>query len=60
VGSLLFLRVAGAPLDNNVCQRRLKMAIRHRKHSLFTKAERGADVGDLSSLIREAFRRSTS
>ena len=33
----LFLRVAGAPLDNNICERALKMAIRHRKNSLFYK-----------------------
>lgn len=43
----LFLRVPGAPLDNNVCERALKMAIRHRKNSLFYKTQRGADVGDL-------------
>lgn len=43
----LFLRVAGAPLDNNVCERALKMAIRHRKNSLFYKTPRGARVGDV-------------
>ena len=43
----LFLRVAGAPLDNNVCERALKMAIRHRKNSLFYKTLRGARVGDI-------------
>jgi len=43
----LFLRVSGAPLDNNACERILKMAIRHRKNSLFYKTQRGADVGDL-------------
>lgn len=43
----LFLRVPGAPLDNNVVERGLKMAIRHRKNSLFFKTERGALVGDL-------------
>lgn len=42
----LFLRVAGAPLDNNICERALKMAIRHRRNSLFYKTERGAKVGD--------------
>ena len=42
----LFLRVAGAPLDNNVCERALKMSIRHRRNSLFYKSERGARVGD--------------
>ena len=43
----LFLRVPGAPLDNNVCERILKMAIRHRKNSLFYKTQRGAEVGDM-------------
>jgi transposase len=43
----LFLRVPGAPLDNNVCERALKMAIRHRNNSLFYRTQRGADVGDL-------------
>ena len=43
----LFLRVAGAPLDNNACERVLKKAILHRKASLFYKTENGAHVGDL-------------
>jgi len=43
----LFLRAAGAPLDNNICERALKMAIRHRKNSLFYKTPRGARVGDI-------------
>ncbi len=43
----LFLRQAGAPLDNNVCERALKKAILHRKNSLFYKTENGARVGDL-------------
>lgn len=43
----LFLRQAGAPLDNNVCERALKKAILHRKNSLFYKTENGAHVGDL-------------
>ena len=30
----LFLRVAGAPLDNNICERALKKAILHRKNAL--------------------------
>lgn len=42
----LFLRKAGAPLDNNVVERTLKKAIRHRKNSLFYKTERGAAIGD--------------
>lgn len=43
----LFLRVAGAPLDNNVCERALKKAILHRKNSLFYRTVYGAWVGDL-------------
>jgi transposase len=43
----LFLRVAGAPLDNNACEQILKRAILHRKNSLFYKTTNGARVGDL-------------
>ena len=43
----LFLRVPGAPLDNNLCERVLKMAIKHRNGSLFYRTLRGASVGDL-------------
>jgi len=51
----LFLRVEGAPLDNNVCERMLKRAILHRKNSLFYKTQNGARVGDLyMSLIATA------
>ncbi|MGH2907519.1 MAG: IS66 family transposase [Solirubrobacterales bacterium] len=43
----LFLRVPGAPLENNICERALKMAIRHRNNSLFYRSQRGARVGDI-------------
>jgi transposase len=43
----LFLRQAGAPLDNNLCERALKKAILHRKNALFYKTPNGAHVGDL-------------
>ena len=43
----LFLRQAGAPLDNNICERALKMAILHRKNSLGYKTPNGARLGDL-------------
>lgn len=43
----LFLRVAGAPLDNNVAERTLKAAILHRKNSLGYKTVNGAKVGDI-------------
>jgi transposase len=42
-----FLKVPGAPLDNNICERGLKYAIIHRKNSLFYRSRRGAYVGDL-------------
>ena len=42
----LFLHKAGAPLDNNICERILKTSIRHRDNSLFYKTMNGAKVGD--------------
>jgi len=43
----LFLRAPGAPLDNNAVERSLKMAIRHRKNSLFFRTQHGAYIGDI-------------
>ena len=43
----LFLRVEKAPLDNNICEQMLKMAILHRKNSLFFKTKHGAYIGDM-------------
>ena len=43
----LFLRIPGAPLDNNLCEQILKRAILHRKASLFFKTQHGAYIGDL-------------
>jgi transposase len=43
----LFLRQAGAPLDNNICERALKRAVLHRKNALFYRTLNGAQVGDL-------------
>jgi transposase len=42
-----FLRVAGAPLDNNIAERALKRAVLHRKNALFYRTLNGAQVGDL-------------
>lgn len=42
-----FLRVPGAPLDNNVCEQGLKRCILHRKNSMFYKTEHGAYIGDM-------------
>jgi transposase len=43
----LFLRQAGAPLDNNIVERALKRAVLHRKNALFYRTLNGAHVGDL-------------
>gem|GEM_PF-6646365 len=43
----LFLRVPDAPLDNNLTERSLKMAIRLRRASLFYATTRGALAGDV-------------
>jgi len=52
-GLTKFLEVAGAPLDNNLCERALKLAVLNRKNSLFYKTERGALTGDcLMSIIK--------
>lgn len=48
-----FLRVPGAPLENNIVERLLKTAILHRKNALFYKTWMGALVGDvMMSLIQ--------
>jgi hypothetical protein len=50
-----FLRIPGAPLDNNICERALKRAIIHRRNSLFYRSQRGASIGDMfMSLIHTA------
>ncbi len=47
-----YLHVAGAPIDNNVLERALKIPIRNRKNSLFYKTEYGAMIGGvLTSII---------
>lgn len=53
----LFLREPGAPLDNNICERGLKMAILHRKNALFYRTENGARVGDLLMSLIQTTRR---
>jgi len=42
-----FMQRAGAPLDNNICERALKRAILHRKNALFYRTRHGARVGDM-------------
>jgi transposase len=46
-GLTAFLHDAGAPLDNNICERALKRAILHRKNALFYRTLHGSEVGDL-------------
>jgi transposase len=46
-GLTAFLREAGAPLDNNICERALKRAVLHRKNALFYRTLHGAEVGDV-------------
>ena len=51
----LFLRMPGAPLDNNACERALKKAILHRNNAYFYRTLNGAHVGDIfMSLIHTA------
>lgn len=50
-----FLSVAGAPIDNSLCEQAIKVAIRHRRNSLFYKTFKGAEIGDcLMSVIHTA------
>ena len=47
-----FLSVPGAPLDNNLAERALKLFIRQRKNSLFYKSTHSAYIASvLTSLI---------
>ena len=46
-----FLRVAGAPIDNNVLEQCLKIPIRHRKNSMFYKTKYGASVGGILTSV---------
>ena len=41
------LSVAGAPLDNNLVERALKLVVLHRKNALFFRTEHGAAIGDI-------------
>ena len=52
----LFLRIPGAPLDNNAVEQLLKRGILHRKNSMFYRTERGAQVGDLYMSLIETCR----
>ena len=47
----LFLRVAGAPVDNNVLERLIKLVVRSRKASHFYRSEVGAGVSDVITSV---------
>lgn len=51
-----FLRIPGAPLDNNEAERILKKCILHRKNSLHYRTTRGAKVGDVFMSLVETCR----
>ena len=46
-----FLTVPGAPLDNNIVERALKIAIRNRKSSMFYKTIYSANIGGMLTSI---------
>lgn len=46
-----FLRHPGAPLDNNVAERMLKVPIRNRNNAYFYKTLKGARIGDIMMSI---------
>ncbi len=52
-----FLRLEGAPLDNNCLERALKVAILNRKNAYFYKTKNGAHVGDVLMSLIETCRR---
>jgi hypothetical protein len=55
-GLTQFLRIPGAPLDNNTSERALKAAIRRRKVSYFFKSTYSAQVGGVLLSIQETAR----
>lgn len=55
-GLTQFLRIPGAPLENNIAERLLKSSIRHRKNSLFYRTQLGAYVGDVVMSLIETCR----
>jgi transposase len=55
-GLVTFLRVSGAPLDNNTAERALKRFVLFRKNSLFFKNDHGAAVGNIIMSLIESCR----
>lgn len=51
-----FCELKNAPLENNLSERMLKIAIRYRRNSLFFKNQNGADVGAIiTSILATAY-----
>jgi len=50
-GLTRFLHIPGAPLDNSITERALKIPIKSRKNSLFYKTEHGAFVGSMLTSV---------
>ena len=55
-GLTRFIDQAGAPLDNNLCERALKLVVLHRKNALFFRTEHGAAVSDIIQSLIETCR----
>lgn len=52
-GLTCFLKEGKAPLDNNVCERALKLVVLHRKNALYYRNDTGAAVSDcIMSIIQ--------
>lgn len=54
-----FLTVVGAPIDNNIVERSLKIAIRNRKNAMFYKTLHGATIGNILTSLIETTRLSS-
>jgi transposase len=52
-GLTCFLKEGKAPLDNNVCERALKLVVLHRKNALYYRNDTGAAVADCIMSIIE-------
>ncbi len=50
-GLSAFCRIPGAPIDNNECERLIKLIVRGRRNSLFFKNQTGASVSDVITSI---------
>lgn len=55
-GLTQYLRVAGAPIDNNPAERALKRPILQRKNAYFYRTSHGAAIGDLWTSLLESCR----